>query len=269
MGRHTSKSKLFSLGVLLSLALSLVIVLPSKSQTPTPGTISVSNSDSPSSCNAFITTCQGPQVILTSANIINNDIITLVPAQGPNTMIRPSFFTFQYVAGTFPFGDWYNPIIALGSSGDICDANGIPNTSTIVSGLELIPCYGGISANPSLLKNQALVISDIHGPVPGGVITSATPTSGHLGLLYAVNDTGTFSGCGNTAAQYKVAAVSAGGLVSSVSILISGSAYITLGGCTTTVLTGSGNGTLNLDVVAANGNGSILVTTVYTVITVQ
>lgn len=218
-------------------------------------------------CNQFVTICQGTPVTLTSANIINGDTVTLIPAQGANTYIQLVAVTAQYKAGSFPFGISYslNTFFTGGGIGGVsCFAFTIP-TQLTASGTMGGACdaTNNLSAGnlPLLINNQGSV-------APGGALTSATVTAGNAGLLYTVNDTGTVNGCGDTTATYTVLATGAGGAVQTVSVS-GGTGYTTQSACGTNPTTGTGNGALQLDVVAANGNGSIIFTPIYTVVTVQ
>jgi len=97
------------------------------------------------------------------------------------------------------------------------------------------------SGSPSYIAQTAGVNWNPSGPLPVGYVNSfVMPVSGGSG--YAVNDTGTFSGCGDGTATYKVYAES-GGVVSQVLITGGGtSGYHTVASCATTTTTGSGSG---------------------------
>lgn len=89
-----------------------------------------------------------------------------------------------------------------------------------------------------------------------GGVAMAVPSSGHLGLLYAVNDTGLITtGGGN--AVYTVTGVGAGGLVTSVSITTPGTGNAVSTANATSASTGSGDGNLKLDITGIlSGDGA-------------
>lgn len=88
--------------------------------------------------------------------------------------------------------------------------------------------------------------------VPSGV-GGATVTALNAGLLYAPGDTGLITtGGGN--AIYHVLTVGAGGAVLTVSITQIGDHYTVSNGNATSVTTGSGNGSLKLDITSLTTN---------------
>jgi hypothetical protein len=86
-----------------------------------------------------------------------------------------------------------------------------------------------------------------------GNLQSATVTLGMGGTGYMNGDTGTVSGCGDMTGTYTVL-TSTAGVVNTVSVT-GGTQYFTQPNCSTTVTTGGGDGTLQLNVVAATGSG--------------
>lgn len=103
----------------------------------------------------------------------------------------------------------------------------------------------------------------------GGGLLTATVTAGQGGTGYTPGDTGTVgpgSG-GGSGAKYSVT-TAPGGVVSAVSITQAGNLFLDgETGIPTTVLTGGGSGTLQLDVASTRkGNGSLKVTTYYQLI---
>jgi len=81
-------------------------------------------------------------------------------------------------------------------------------------------------------------------------VQSATPTLGNAGLLYALGDTGTINNLAGVPATYQVTGIGAGGAVTSVTVTFPGSGFSVSTGNTTTVTTGAGDGTLELDITA-------------------
>lgn len=101
----------------------------------------------------------------------------------------------------------------------------------------------------------------VNTPTNLGNVTSATVTAGHAGHVYSNGDTGTISGCGDGTATYTVL-TSTLGVVNTVSVA-AGTGYLSNpAACATTVSTGSGDGTLELDTLAGNGSGLTLNLTV-------
>jgi hypothetical protein len=106
--------------------------------------------------------------------------------------------------------------------------------------------YSGMLVEPQMVPNYTLT------PQNGAVLT-ATITGGHAGLLYAIGDTGLIS-TGDGFAQYKVLTIGAGGAVATVSVS-GGNYYSTGAGQATTVLTGLGDGTLELTIATVVASG--------------
>jgi hypothetical protein len=99
--------------------------------------------------------------------------------------------------------------------------------------------YSGGKIEPSLVANYTLT------PQSGALLT-ATVSAGHAGLGYAIGDTGLVS-TGDGFGQYTVLTIGAGGAVATVSVS-GGNDYSTGANQATTVLTGAGNGALELTV---------------------
>lgn len=106
-------------------------------------------------------------------------------------------------------------------------------------------------------------LSRISGTFITGSATAATVDPAHKGLLYALNDTGTLDD-GVTSANYTVTGVGAGGLVTTVTVS-GGAGFIVSGTYLTTVVTGSGDGTLRLTVTAITnlGDGTLELDVLY------
>jgi hypothetical protein len=87
-----------------------------------------------------------------------------------------------------------------------------------------------------------------------GAITAANVTAGHGGANYAIGDTGSVVGSGGgSGATYTVTAIGVGGAVTAFTIT-PGSKYTAVGGNATSILTGNGDGTLEIDVTAVADN---------------
>ncbi len=86
-----------------------------------------------------------------------------------------------------------------------------------------------------------------------GALLTATVTGGHAGLGYAIGDVGLVS-TGDGFGQYTVLTIGAGGSVATVSVS-GGNDYAAGAGQATTVLTGLGDGTLELTVATVVATG--------------
>lgn len=93
-------------------------------------------------------------------------------------------------------------------------------------------------------------------------ISAATPTSGFAGTGYAVGDVVGVTQIGASQGELRVAAISSGGVVTSLSLIVGqqGTSYTTATGLATTAITGSGTG-LEVDI-TANGESLLQAATV-------
>src|SRR5271157_1260593 len=175
----------------------------------------------------------------------------------------------NYAGYTFTVTGFTNP----NNNGTfMCDPNVTPsNTPTTIelmnpNGAAETHIATAVSVNH--LDASALQLGSTTDWNGGGVLT-ATVTLANGGASYAPGDTGLLSGAGDTYAQYTVL-TAPGGVVATVSITQPGSAYYLGGGggvstaITTTPQTGSGNGSLELDLGSVQkGTGSLRVTSFY------
>jgi len=121
---------------------------------------------------------------------------------------------------------------------------------------------GGLGLLSAVQGIGIYLVGIVDGFISGSAKT-ATVTGGHAGLLYALNDTGNITqGDGN--AVYTVTGVGGGGAVTTVTVT-GGTGLFPAAGVATTVLTGSGDGNLQLTITAVNdlGDGTIELDVLY------
>jgi hypothetical protein len=106
--------------------------------------------------------------------------------------------------------------------------------------------YSGGVLEPSLVANYTKT------PQSGALLT-ATVTGGHAGLGYAIGDMGTVT-TGDGFGMYTVLTIGAGGAVATVSVS-GGNDYSTGAGQATSVVTGIGDGTLELTIATVVATG--------------
>ena len=204
---------------------------------------------------------------------------------GPQVSADPATYTnVPLVIQTYP-GDSFNcgtvltaAVAASGTGYKVGDQFKLPQSDGDNSALFTVSSIGGGGAVTGITITDPGVAEEGGTAIPAvnvGNVTSATVTGGHAGSGYANGDTGTISGCGDGTATYTVL-TSSGGAVNTVSVS-GGTGYFSPTGCTTTVSTGGGDGALQLNVSAGAGNsltvtitvqagdGTLLVTTWYTV----
>jgi hypothetical protein len=93
-------------------------------------------------------------------------------------------------------------------------------------------------------------------------------TSGSAGTGYAPGDTGQIDGEGDGGAAYTVLTVGGGGAVLTFSVTAGGTGYVPQTGVTTTVASGGGDGTFEVDVNSVvQPNGTLKATLAYYVVT--
>ncbi len=211
---------------------------------------------------------------LTSANIIalNGTPITVVAAQGANTIIVPSWdSSYEFKAGSRGFG-----CSPSGSGGLNWSVGGVTakrdtNYAAVIQGnvsafQMTLTALSTIAGDISAMINQPLVVST-NGTCTFGEIATSAVNAG--GTAYANGDTGTISGTcykSGTPATYTVL-TSTAGAVNTISVSSTAGYYAVTTGCATSATTGIGT-LLTVNVNTINqGNGSAYVKTNYQVIT--
>lgn len=234
----------------------------------------------------------GPSSGVSSANValtanqINHLFsapVTLVAAPGVGKMILPISILFALNYGTVPFGGNGTNVCVdfstsqLQGSSIACD-NSLFEGEQLASSTALdhfaaptgLAWQQGQGINVRLnsaTANKALSIFNLTGDtITLGAIATSNITAGHAGLLYAPGDTFTDNVIGASIAV--VDTVSVGGVVTSYHFTNPGYALSVGNGQSTSVLTGSGDGNLQIDITAITpGDGTGSVTVIYTTIT--
>ena len=153
----------------------------------------------------------------------------------------------------------FNPLFATFFSDFF--SNGITTSQSGVGATT--PGYGSDLATS--ISTPVFLVATTPGFDTGAALT-ATVDPAHKGLLYALNDTGNITD-GDGTAVYTVTGVGAGGLVTTVTVT-GGAGLVTGASFATTVLTGSGDGTLKLAITSITplGNGTVEIDVIYTLI---
>lgn len=209
----------------------------------------------------------------TAANILaqGSTPLQLVAAPGAGKLLLPVSFAFFYEFGTTPFQYVGNDSIQPQYGGAAHDAVIASAILGLVNGTASGLAYatGSVLAVNNLVAdtNQGIFIPVTLSP-PGGPIVTTTLGAGGSG--YAPNDTGILTD-GNSDATYKVLTVGGGGAVLTYQITGAGSAYLIGNGAATAAgggQPGVGTGfTVNITAVT-NGNGSLKVTSFYSIVSV-
>lgn len=211
--------------------------------------------------------------ILTAVDIraLDTTPVLVAPAIPGKSMMPVGVFQ-KYIFGTTPFhtgsasADLYYGQVAIGSAGQITIDNFAPliDAQTQSQGQNLNGLMNNGTDNLSdMVDLPVYLVAQIPG-FNSGDATAATVDPANKGLLYALNDTGTIQAGGATDPTYTVTGVGAGGLVTTVTV--TGGTGITVGGpFPTTVVTGSGDGTLQLNITAvtALGDGTVEIDFLY------
>lgn len=203
--------------------------------------------------------------VLTAAEIHGLDTapVVIVPAIPVKSLFVTGVFV-KYTFGTSVYAPTGQASLFYGPLSSNPTPLGGTNVLTVIDGIAAssvaaIAGLGGLSPLPSLLsavQGLGLFLVLESGSANTGAATAATVDPANKGLLYAPGDTGTIDTF--DPASYTVTGVGAGGLVTTVSV--SGGNGFAVGSThTTTVLTGSGDGTLQLTITAitAKGDGSV------------
>ncbi len=216
--------------------------------------------------------------ILTAAEIrgLATTGILIAPAIPDKTLrVIGAFATFNFQTQVWDFGAGVLAILIYGASSSGATVLG-PSADLVefISGdgqSRSFSLYGSNFAPPptgsDLVEVQGLPIYlwGTSGNFSTGRATAATVDPANKGLLYALNDTGEIVVPGAGANPiYTVTGVGAGGLVTTVSV--AGGTGVGLGGpFSTNVLTGSGDGTLNLTITAVTplGDGTVEIDVLY------
>lgn len=196
--------------------------------------------------------------------------IQLVPAQGAGKVVNPIWVFTQTIFGTHPFQAATGTGIAVSYAG-----SGVAVAATI-PGQVLSQLSNQVNGEPAILalypqtdaSNKALVITTTGGEFDLGPILTSVLNAGGLG--YAPGDTGTidkppFAGD----AHYVVDTVDGSGSVLTYHLVANGSGYGVTTGETTSDDTGLGTGfTVDINSVT-QGDGTLIVTVYYTVVTLS
>lgn len=210
--------------------------------------------------------------ILTAAEIFALDTtpVLLVPGRPGKTLLMTNYFGKLY-AGSQVFTPasgasaipYYGPTTAInGAVGDTLATliSGNTNNSVNVATIQGL----GLNPPPDLTGLGIFMNVGAAGFNAGSALT-ATVDPAHKGLLYAANDTGTIQVPGDSIdPTYTVTGTGAGGLVTTVTV--AGGTGVTVGGSfATTVVTGSGDGSLKLNIVSITplGNGTVEINVLY------
>jgi hypothetical protein len=204
--------------------------------------------------------------ILTPAEIFGLDTtpVLIAPNFNSKVAILPVAVFSKLVAGTEPYTPTSDAsaTLSFGPSGGLpaCAAPIFPDgLAAGLTAFQVTPYAADIGFFPS---GQGLYLVSVAGSFTTGSVTAATVTPGNAGLLYAVNDEGTIAG-GDGTAVYRITAVTAGA-VNTVTVS-GGAGYVPATGVATTVTTGAGDGTLELNITAIRqlGNGTLEIDVLY------
>ncbi len=137
-------------------------------------------------------------------------------------------------------------------------------TSAIAANIAPVTLPAYAMGNPANTDDKDLYLVKTSGTFHAGSATAATVDPANKGLLYALGDTGNITD-GDGTAVYTVTGVGAGGLVTTVTVS-GGNGLVTGASFATTVLTGSGDGTLKLAITSITplGDGTLEIDVIYT-----
>lgn len=211
-----------------------------------------------------------------SSDIQNLDTVPfpIIPAVPGKTIIVVTE-TINYNFGTKPFCPlpgttddlkYQSGALIAFASGNLASALEIGGAPSSVSGQIYTVGTSSQTAYPfAQMRGQGV---EMYASTPGfntGSPSIANPTSGHAGLLYAPGDTGTIAKPANgIIGNYTVLTVGAGGAVLTIAVTEGNGYQAGDTGIGTTVLTGSGDGNLQLDISAitpqGDGTADVMVT---------